>query len=58
MSEEQKTANINQEQPKLGSVLGSIHLIIILYKERNYTEAQFFMDNITNYLNLPKMQKY
>jgi hypothetical protein len=30
----------------------------ILYKERNYTEAQFFMDNITNYLNLPKMQKY
>jgi 2-polyprenyl-3-methyl-5-hydroxy-6-metoxy-1,4-benzoquinol methylase len=29
----------------------------ILYKERNYTEAQFFMDNITNYLNLPENAK-
>jgi hypothetical protein len=29
----------------------------ILYKERNYTEAQFFMD-ITNYLNLPENAKY
>jgi hypothetical protein len=34
------------------------YTIITSYKERNYTEAQFFMDNITNYLNLPKMQKY
>lgn len=25
----------------------------ILYKDRDYTEAQLFMDNITNYLNLP-----
>ncbi|RZJ67615.1 MAG: class I SAM-dependent methyltransferase [Flavobacterium sp.] len=25
----------------------------ILYKDRDYTEAQLFMDNITSYLNLP-----
>ncbi len=25
----------------------------ILYKDRDYAEAQFFIDNITNYLNLP-----
>lgn len=26
----------------------------ILYKERNYREAQIFMDNLTHYLNLPE----
>lgn len=26
----------------------------ILYKDRDYTEAQLFMDNITQYLNLPE----
>ncbi|WP_179020362.1 class I SAM-dependent methyltransferase [Winogradskyella forsetii] len=26
----------------------------ILYKDRNYDEAQGFMDNLTNYLNLPE----
>jgi SAM-dependent methyltransferase len=26
----------------------------ILYKDRNYREAQIFMDNLTNYLNLPE----
>lgn len=26
----------------------------ILYKDRNYREAQVFMDNLTHYLNLPK----
>lgn len=29
----------------------------ILYKERNYREAQVFMDNITHYLNLPDKAK-
>jgi SAM-dependent methyltransferase len=29
----------------------------ILYKERNYREAQLFMDNLTNYLNLPEKAK-
>ena len=26
----------------------------ILYKDRDYTEAQGFMDNLTNYLNIPE----
>lgn len=29
----------------------------ILYKERNYREAQIFMDNLTQYLNLPQKAK-
>lgn len=29
----------------------------ILYKERNYREAQIFMDNLTHYLNLPEKSK-
>jgi SAM-dependent methyltransferase len=29
----------------------------ILYKDRDYAEAQLFMDNITNYLNLPEKAK-
>ena len=29
----------------------------ILYKDRDYTEAQLFMDNITQYLNLPDNAK-
>ncbi len=29
----------------------------ILYKDRDYTEAQAFMDNLTNYLNLPQKGK-
>lgn len=29
----------------------------ILYKERNYREAQLFMDNLTHYLNLPEKSK-
>jgi hypothetical protein len=33
------------------------HIITSCTKSET-TEAQFFMDNITNYLNLPKMQKY
>ena len=26
----------------------------ILYKDRDYSEAQGFMDNLTNYLNIPE----
>ncbi|AXG74743.1 class I SAM-dependent methyltransferase [Flavobacterium arcticum] len=29
----------------------------ILYKDRDYTEARAFMDNLTNYLNLPEEAK-
>jgi hypothetical protein len=43
---------------KLGLVLGYTPYYHILYKERNYREAQVFMDNITHYLNLPEKAKY
>src|SRR5690554_7436537 len=29
----------------------------ILYKDRDYSEAQLFIDNITQYLNLPEQAK-
>ena len=29
----------------------------ILYKDRDYQEAQYFMDNLTGYLNLPEEAK-
>jgi len=29
----------------------------ILYKDRDYDEAQAFMDNLTHYLNLPEESK-
>jgi len=29
----------------------------VLYKDRNYREAQVFMDNLTHYLNLPEKSK-
>jgi SAM-dependent methyltransferase len=59
MSEEQKPANINQEQPTETwfSSWFDTPYYHILYKERNDTEAHLFMDNITNYLNLPEKAK-
>lgn len=33
------------------------HYYHILYKDRDYTEAQLFMDNLTHYLNLPENAK-
>jgi SAM-dependent methyltransferase len=59
MSEEQKRENINQEQPKETwfSSWFDTPYYHILYKERNDTEAHLFMDNITNYLNLPEKAK-
>jgi 2-polyprenyl-3-methyl-5-hydroxy-6-metoxy-1,4-benzoquinol methylase len=53
MSEEQNQMH-NPNKPKLGLVLGSIRRTTTSYKERNYREAQVFMDNITHYLNLPE----
>jgi len=59
MSEEQKPTNINPEQPTEAwfSSWFDTPYYHILYKERNCTEAQLFMDNITNYLNLPENAK-
>lgn len=59
MSEEQKSNPINQEEqaPTWFSSWFDTPYYHILYKERNYREAQIFMDNITHYLNLPEKAK-
>jgi 2-polyprenyl-3-methyl-5-hydroxy-6-metoxy-1,4-benzoquinol methylase len=58
MSEEQNQC-INPEQPTETwfSSWFDTPYYHILYKERNYREAQVFMDNITHYLNLPEKAK-
>ncbi|MBC5838238.1 class I SAM-dependent methyltransferase [Flavobacterium muglaense] len=59
MSEEQKSTTINQGEPAPTwfSSWFDTPYYHILYKERNYREAQLFMDNITHYLNLPEKAK-
>jgi SAM-dependent methyltransferase len=59
MSEEQKASSENQQQSTenwFTSWFDSPYYHI-LYKERNYREAQIFMDNLTHYLNLPEKAK-
>jgi SAM-dependent methyltransferase len=59
MSEQQKPTIINQDQPTqtwFSSWFDTTYYHI-LYKGRNYREAQVFMDNITQYLNLPEKAK-
>ncbi|UFH35274.1 class I SAM-dependent methyltransferase [Flavobacterium acetivorans] len=59
MSEEQKPTPINQQQPSETwfSSWFDTPYYHILYKDRNYREAQVFMDNLTHYLNLPEKAK-
>lgn len=59
MSEEQKSNHTNQEESTQTwfSSWFDTPYYHILYKERNYREAQIFMDNITHYLNLPEKAK-
>jgi SAM-dependent methyltransferase len=59
MSEEQKPTIINQDQPTQTwfSSWFDTPYYHILYKDRNYREAQIFMDNLTHYLNLPEKAK-
>ncbi|AWG22071.1 SAM-dependent methyltransferase [Flavobacterium faecale] len=59
MSEEQQPSNSNPDQPRPTwfSSWFDTPYYHILYKERNYREAQLFMDNITHYLNLPEKAK-
>ncbi|MFT5963557.1 MAG: SAM-dependent methyltransferase [Flavobacterium sp.] len=59
MSEEQKPTIKNQDQPTQTwfSSWFDTDYYHILYKGRNYREAQVFMDNITHYLNLPEKAK-
>jgi hypothetical protein len=56
MSEEQKPANINQEQPR-EAWFSSCTIIITSCTKSETIPKQFFMDNITNYLNLPENAK-
>ncbi len=59
MSEAQKPTTTNQEQSNHTwfSSWFDTPYYHILYKERNYREAQLFMDNLTHYLNLPEKAK-
>ena len=56
MSEAKKLSTENQVKPteKWYSSWFATPYYHILYKERNYREAQVFMDNLTHYLNLPE----
>lgn len=59
MSKEEKRP-ANNETPKTENWFASWFdspYYHILYKERNYREAQLFMDNLTHYLNLPEKAK-
>lgn len=56
MSEYQITNNKQQTENWFASWFDTPYYHI-LYKDRDYTEAQLFMDNITNYLNLPEDAK-
>jgi len=59
MSEELKPTALNQDQPTQTwfSSWFDTPYYHILYKDRNYREAQVFMDNLTHYLNLPEKAK-
>lgn len=59
MSNSQKPI-INNQQPTTSNWCNSWFdspYYHILYKERNYREAQLFMDNLTHYLNMPENSK-
>ncbi|MEO8253044.1 MAG: class I SAM-dependent methyltransferase [Flavobacterium sp.] len=59
MSSQQNPTPTNSEQPAAAWFTSwfDTPYYHILYKERNYDEAQLFMDNITHYLNLPEEAK-
>ena len=59
MNEMQKQLNTNKS-PKEDNWFASwfdTEYYHILYKDRDYNEAQLFMDNLTQYLNLPEDAK-
>ncbi|UWY26512.1 class I SAM-dependent methyltransferase [Flavobacterium sp. TR2] len=59
MSEEHNASTPNQEDDNQNwySSWFDTPYYHILYKDRNYREAQIFMDNLTHYLNLPEKAK-
>jgi len=56
MSEKHNASNPNQQDDNQNwySSWFDTPYYHILYKDRNYREAQIFMDNLTHYLNLPE----
>ena len=52
----QQSKNDNQQSNWFASWFDTPYYHI-LYKDRNYREAQIFMDNLTHYLNLPEKAK-
>jgi len=59
MSEKQNTSSENESIPseKWFASWFDTSYYHILYKDRNYKEAQLFMDNLTQYLNMPEKSK-
>ena len=59
MSEDSKPAVLDAQKPTQNWFASwfDTPYYHILYKERNYREAQIFMDNLTHYLNLPEKAK-
>ncbi len=56
-SENRKSQIVNSKPKKWYSSWFDTPYYHILYKDRNYREAQLFMDNLTHYLNLPEKAK-
>ncbi len=52
-----KNQNLNQKSKNWFASWFDTAYYHILYKERNFREAQVFMDNLTQYLNLPEKAK-
>lgn len=57
MSENNFNANANEAQSNWFENWFDTPYYHILYKDRNYREAQLFMDNLTHYINLPEKAK-
>lgn len=54
---ENQQSQINNQQSSWFASWFDTPYYHILYKDRNYREAQIFMDNLTHYLNLPEHAK-
>lgn len=57
MEKELMSTNTNKKEEKWFASWFDTKYYHILYKDRDYNEAQVFMDNLTHYLNLPEEAK-
>lgn len=57
MEKELMSTNTNKKEEKWFASWFDTKYYHILYKDRDYNEAQVFMDNLTHYLNLPEESK-